>query len=192
MNSVIPDPAMMCTPICVLIVEDVQFDAELIAAELSAANFFPTWTRVDTERDYLSALELSPPDIILADYTMPHFGAQPALTLLQEHGLSIPFVVVSGTIGEMVAVALIKQGADDYVHKSRLNQLAPVVRRALAGIGKIVFFNGNRYRVVDFPSEPKTRRIGKGYPSVGCRSSGTDCRHVLASPKMLLQAATRR
>ena len=113
-----------------LILEDRPEDAELVVRELRRSGFDPIWERVETERDYLAHLS-PPPDIILADYTMPELDARLALRLLQERGLNVPFLVVSGTIGEDVAVDMIQQGAADYLLKDRLVRLGPAVRRAL-------------------------------------------------------------
>ena len=123
-----------------LIVEDSPLDAELMVHELRSRGFDLTWERVDTEADYLAALE-KPPEIILADYALPQFSGPRALELLQQQGLGIPFIAVSGTIGEEAAAAVIKQGATDYVLKSRLGRLGPAVMRALQGKRKIAYFS---------------------------------------------------
>ena len=123
-----------------LIVEDDLADAELMALELRRGGFDITWERVDSEPEYLDHLE-NPPDIVLADYSLPVFSAPRALALLQQQGLQIPFVVVSGTIGEEAAAAIMKQGAADYVLKSRLGRLGSVVVRALQGQRKIAYFS---------------------------------------------------
>ncbi len=114
----------------VLILEDRPEDAELMAHELRRSGFNPQWERVETEPDFLAHLD-PPPDIILADYTMPELDARRALQVLQERGLNVPFIVVSGTIGEEVAVAMIRQGAADYLLKDRLVRLGPAVKNAL-------------------------------------------------------------
>ena len=120
----------MPTPLRVLIVEDQPADAELILYELHREGFDPDWRRVETEPDYLACLG-SPPDVILSDYTMPQFDGLRALHLLQEHGLDIPFIVVSGTINEEMAVECLKGGAADYLLKDRLTRLGPAVQQAL-------------------------------------------------------------
>ncbi len=114
----------------VLIAEDKPADAELILRELRRSGFEPDWRRVDTEADYLQAL--APDfDIVLCDYEMQGFDAPRALRLLQERGFAIPFIIVSGTIGEETAVAAMKQGATDYLLKDRLTRLGEAVRHAL-------------------------------------------------------------
>ncbi len=136
----VKNPLSARQPLHMLLVEDSHDDAELIVHELSEAGFDLTWDRVETQDAYLTHLERSPA-IILADYSLPQFGGSRALELLQERGLSIPFIVVSGTIGEEAAAAVVKQGAADYVLKSRLNRLGSVVRRALQGERRIAYFS---------------------------------------------------
>ncbi|MGZ4731185.1 MAG: response regulator, partial [Terriglobales bacterium] len=127
-------------PLHALLVEDSADDAELMVHQLHQSGFDLTFDRVDTEADYLACLEKSPA-IILADYALPQFSGLRALDLLQQRGLAIPFIVVSGTIGEEAAAAVMKQGAADYVLKSRLNRLGPAVMRALQGERKIAYFS---------------------------------------------------
>ena len=85
---------------------------------------------METEADYLAALE-TPPDLILADWSLPQFSGLRALKLMRERGLDTPFVIVSGSIGEEAAVDALRQGASDYVLKDRPARLGPAVRRAL-------------------------------------------------------------
>ena len=120
----------MAIPLRVLILEDRPADAELMLHELRRAGFDPVWERVDTEADYLSRLDPAL-DLILADYSLPQFDGVRALHLLQERGLDIPFIIVSGTIGEEVAVAAMREGAADYLFKDRLTRLGPAVEQAL-------------------------------------------------------------
>ena len=117
-------------PLRVLIVEDRPADAELMLYELERAGFQPQWRRVETEADYLSQLQ-TVPDIILADHTLPEFGAPRALELLRASALDIPLIVVTGSISEEVAVARLKQGATDYIIKDRMTRLGDSVERAL-------------------------------------------------------------
>lgn len=118
------------TTLRVLIVEDNPDDAELMAMHLLEEGFQPDWQRVEGEAAYLSALE-TPPDLILADWSLPQFSGLRALHLLHERGLDIPFIIVSGSIGEEAAVDALRQGTYDYVLKDRLGRLGPAVRRAL-------------------------------------------------------------
>jgi len=120
----------MSTQIRVLILEDRAADAELMLHELRQAGFEPDWQRVETEPDYLAALETNP-DLILADWLLPHFSGLRALQLMNERDLDIPFIIVSGIIGEETAVDALRQGADDYVLKDRPARLGQAVGRAL-------------------------------------------------------------
>src|SRR5687768_9094186 len=123
----------------VLIVEDNPADAELVMWELTRAGFEPSGHRVETESEYLANLETEP-EIVLADYNLPRFSALRALQLLRERRLDIPFVVVSGTIGEEAAVAMMRQGAADYLLKNHLEGLGRTVTRALQGRRSIAYF----------------------------------------------------
>ena len=114
----------------IVVLEDRADDAELVISELRRNRFEPSWVRVETESAFLAALRPSP-DIILADYHMPQLEAPRALELLQSQNRDIPFIVVSGAIGEDAAVAIMRQGATDYLLKDRLKRLGPAVRRAL-------------------------------------------------------------
>lgn len=120
----------MSTNIRVLILEDRPEDAELMIHELRRSQFDPQWRRVDTESEYNAHLGWQP-DVILADYNMPLLDAPRALELLRELDLDIPFIVVSGAIGEDVAVAMMRRGATDYLLKDRLTRLGAAVRSAL-------------------------------------------------------------
>lgn len=123
-----------------LIVEDDAADAELMVAELHLSGFELAWVRVETEQEYIARLADSP-EIVLADYALPQFSGSRALELLQQFGLGIPFIVVSGTVGEEAAAAIIKRGATDYVLKSSLARLGPAVTRALQGQQKVAYFS---------------------------------------------------
>jgi PAS domain S-box-containing protein len=117
-------------PLRVLIAEDSPADAELILRELRRAGYEPAWERVDTEAAYLARLRPDL-DLILSDYDMPQFSGPRALELLQECGLEIPFIIISGTIGEETAVAMMQARATDYLLKDRLARLGTAVSQAL-------------------------------------------------------------
>ena len=121
----------------ILIVEDLASDAELMAYELRQANLTFTTRRVDNDQDFVRELEQFPPDLILSDYHLPRFNGPAALALAQEKCPDIPFIFVSGAIGEEVAVDNLKRGATDYVLKDRLFRLAPAVKRALREAAEI-------------------------------------------------------
>jgi PAS domain S-box-containing protein len=114
----------------ILIVEDRHDDAEIMVLALEADNFDVTWKRVETSEDYLRHL-LQDVDVVLADYTLPQFNASAALGILKDTGLDIPFIVVTGTVSEEIAVSCMKQGAADYLLKDRLSRLGEAVRQAV-------------------------------------------------------------
>ena len=117
-------------PIRLLIAEDEPADVELLIRELARAGYAPEWRRVDTESSFLTELA-APTDVIISDNSMPSFSAARALELLKERAMRVPFIVVSRAIGEEQAVALIRDGADDYVMKDRLARIGPAVRHVL-------------------------------------------------------------
>jgi two-component system, cell cycle sensor histidine kinase and response regulator CckA len=115
----------------ILIVEDNPADADLVVRELRRSGFEFDWQRVDTEAAYLARLNPGL-HLILSDYQMPQFSGLRALELLkQKPALDIPFIIVSGTIGEELAVMAMQQGAADYLLKDRIARLGPAVSRAL-------------------------------------------------------------
>ncbi len=117
-------------PLRVLILEDLPADARLVVSELRRAGYDPQWERVETEEEYLTRLETLP-DLILADYNLPQFDAPRALQCLRKLRLDIPFIIVSGSIGEEIAVAAMREGATDYLLKDRLGRLGQAVAQAL-------------------------------------------------------------
>jgi len=115
----------------VLLVEDVQSDADLLIRHLTRSKFTVGHRRVDTAQAMRQALTDGTWDLILCDYTMPQFDAPAALEVYREYGLDIPFIVVSGTIGEETAVAMMRAGAHDYLLKGNLGRLVPAIEREL-------------------------------------------------------------
>jgi len=115
----------------VLLVEDSPDDAELVLQELIAAGLKPELRRVDSAAGMIDALAQQAWDIVISDYNLPGFSGTDALDLVRQHSNYIPFIVVSGRIGEEEAVAMMKAGADDYVMKDRLMRLVPAVERSL-------------------------------------------------------------
>jgi len=113
----------------VLQVEDSIDDAELVLLELERARYQLESRRVATPDEYLEALEADEWDVILSDFTMPYFSGKQALDLLKEQDLDIPFIIVSGSLGEDVAVEVMKAGAHDFFAKGNLTRLASAVER---------------------------------------------------------------
>jgi PAS domain S-box-containing protein len=118
----------------ILILEDDDADAELIQHELRKANIAFKSQRVDTREAFQKKLFDFEPDLILADYTLPAFDGSSALRMVKEKYPDVPFIFVSGTIGEDFAIESLKSGATDYVLKDRLSRLAPAVDRALSEV----------------------------------------------------------
>jgi PAS domain S-box-containing protein len=115
----------------VLIVEDSEDDTLLTLRELRRGGYTLDYVRVDTPQTMHSVLKQQPWDIVIADYTLPAFSAPEALKLLQSLKLDLPFIIVSGTIGEDIAVTAMKAGAHDYIIKGNLVRLVPAVEREL-------------------------------------------------------------
>ncbi len=121
----------MKTPLRVLIVEDSEIDAELVLRQLEESEYSIHFERVETAKHMKAALEKQTWDIVISDYKLPGFNAPAALALLQKTKLDIPFIVVSGNIGEEDAVELMKAGAHDYLMKDKLARLVPLIKREL-------------------------------------------------------------
>lgn len=127
----------MSVPLRLLLLEDDAADAELTLSELRRSGFEVAWERVFNESDYRAALQYAAaghaPDLILADYNLPQFNALEALRLLLDSHLTVPFIIVTGALGEERAVECMRQGATDYLLKDRLGRLGSAVQRALDG-----------------------------------------------------------
>lgn len=111
--------------------EDDATDAELTRHTLRKGGFHFVLTRVETEDDYIRQLDEDPPDLILSDYSLPGFDGYAALNIAKDKCAATPFIFVTGTMGEEVAIETLKNGATDYVLKTRLGRLVPAVHRAL-------------------------------------------------------------
>src|SRR5688500_2963885 len=116
---------MMRRPLRVLLVEDSADDAELLLHELERGGYDVVHRRVETDPDMRAALASASWDLVISDYVMPEFSGPRALSVLRDSGVDLPFIIVSGTIGEEIAVEALKAGADDYLIKGRLARLAP-------------------------------------------------------------------
>src|SRR6478735_2061512 len=126
------DPARA---IRLLIVEDVKADAERALYQLGRAGLDCVWRRVETEQELVAALAEFEPTVILSDFSLPQFDGMSALGIARVHAPGIPFIFLSGTIGEEAAIEALHAGAVDYVLKENLARLAPALRRAIHGAG---------------------------------------------------------
>ena len=128
-----PAPAPDARPLRLLLIEDYEEDALLLVRHLRRHGYALDFRRVETPGQLTDALdEPAPWDLVLADYTLPSFGAREALAMIQQRGLDVPFIIVSGTIDEVSAVNAMRAGAHDYVLKGHLDRLFPAIERELA------------------------------------------------------------
>jgi signal transduction histidine kinase/FixJ family two-component response regulator len=121
----------MGAPLLTLIVEDSENDALLLQRELSKAGFAPSPRRVESEAELREALEAAPWDIVLSDYSLPQFDGRRAFDIVRDFDPDLPFIIISGTIGEEVAVETMRAGVHDYLMKNNLKRLGAAVQRAL-------------------------------------------------------------
>jgi diguanylate cyclase (GGDEF)-like protein/PAS domain S-box-containing protein len=121
----------MTEPLRILVAEDSESDAELVQRELKRGGLDFQSRRVQTEPDFRRELEDFRPDLVISDFSMPQFNGRTALAIARESRADIPFIFISGTIGENVAVDMMKAGADDYVMKNNLARLLPALKREL-------------------------------------------------------------
>jgi PAS domain S-box-containing protein len=121
----------MKTTLRVLIIEDSEDDTLLVVHQIEKGEYEIEYVRVETPGEMQAMLNDRTWDIVLSDYKMPHFNGIEALSLLKETGIDIPFIIISGTIGEELAVKAMKAGAQDYIMKNNLNRLLPAINREL-------------------------------------------------------------
>src|SRR5258706_10459360 len=121
----------MAEPLRILVAEDSETDAELVQRELKRGGLDFQSRRVQTEPDFRRELDEFRPDLVISDFSMPQFNGRTALAIARESRADIPFIFISGTIGENVAVDMMKAGADDYVMKNNLARLVPALKREL-------------------------------------------------------------
>jgi diguanylate cyclase (GGDEF)-like protein/PAS domain S-box-containing protein len=145
--------------LCVLILEDNPIDAELLLAALRRSGFDPEFERVETEAAFRASLA-KPFDLILSDYALPQFDGLRALKLVRSLGIDVPFILVSGSVGEETAVTAMREGADDYLLKDRITRLGDAVRQAL---------------------ERRRLRAGKEHAEAAARSSESRFRQLAES-----------
>ncbi len=147
-----------------LIIEDSVDDTFLIVRELQKGGYMITYERVETEHTLKKALFEDHWDLIISDHSLPFFSAPAALHVLKESGIDLPFIIVSGTIGDEVAVAAMREGAHDYVMKDNLSRLVAVVERSLSDAE-----NRARKRRVELAlreSEARFKRLAENAPDL--------------------------
>jgi len=123
------------TPLRVLLVEDSEDDAQLLLREIKRGGYDVEFERVETTDAMKTALSRQMWDAIICDYSLPHFGAPQALAVLKESEHDLPFIIVSGTIGEESAVSALKAGAHDFIVKGSMARLIPAIQRELKEAG---------------------------------------------------------
>jgi PAS domain S-box-containing protein len=126
----------MSSPVRILCLENDLADAELLQNTVETEGIACAMTRVETEGDFRAALQQGEFDLILADYTLPSFDGLSALKIVRQELLDVPFIFVSGTLGEEVAIEALKMGATDYVFKTKLSRLVPAIHRAMREAGE--------------------------------------------------------
>ncbi|MEY4762302.1 MAG: hypothetical protein RLZZ200_2158 [Pseudomonadota bacterium] len=135
-----------------LIVDDSAADAELLVRQLTRDGFDVEWSRVDNAADLRNALQQDTWGVILCDFSMPGFGGPEALQILRGTGKDVPFILVTGAIGEEAAVDMMKAGAQDFVLKGRISRLGPVLDRELREA------QGRRQQRIDLAARVEAQR----------------------------------
>ncbi len=152
-------------------VEDCPSDSELIVSEIKQNEINIDYTRVTTEDELMNALNKEYPDIILADYQLPNYNGKKALKTCASLYPDIPFIVISGTLGEERAVELLKYGASDYILKQNLTRLVPAIKYALNQ--KKLVLDNRKAEIKLMQSERKYRNIFETIQDVFCRTDLT-------------------
>lgn len=167
-------------PLTILLLEDTDTDAELVERALRRGGLDFRLRRVDSESAFRSELGGWRPEVILADYRLPGFSGLDALRIAREHDREVPFLIVSGTLGDEKAVEVLKLGATDYILKDRLSRLVPAIERAL---------DDNRQRGEQRSVEAQLERARR-MDSLG-RVAGTIA-HEMNNVLMTMESATAR
>jgi signal transduction histidine kinase len=184
----------MSSPLRILYLEDDLADAELVHESLEADGMTCELTRVEAEGEFRAALQRGGFDLIVADYTLPSFDGLSALRIVRQQLADVPFIFVSGTLGEEVAIDALKMGATDYVFKTRLSRLAPAIRRAVREARERVELRQQRDRLRQLEAElahmDRVSIVGElaasiahevNQPLSGIVSSGSACLRWLAA-----------
>src|ERR1051325_6793457 len=126
----------MKIPLKVLIVEDSKDDTELLVHSLRQAGYQPAYVQVQNAKAMRQQLDKEPWDLVISDYVIPGFGGIDALKVAHDSGHEAPFIIVSGKIGEDVAIEALQAGANDYLLKDRLTRIGPAIDRALKEVAQ--------------------------------------------------------
>jgi len=157
----------------ILVIEDSEDDALLVLHQIKNGGYDIEYDLVQTAETMKAALHEKKWDIVLSDYVMPHFNGLEALALLKESGIDIPFIVISGTIGEDVAVEAMKGGAHDYIMKNNLQRLLPAIDRELREAANRAKRKRAEFQLIE--SEQKFRSLAESSPDNIIRYD-TECR----------------
>ena len=192
----------MNAPLRILYLENDLADAELVHETLEADGIACELTRVEAEGEFRAALRRGGFDLILADYTLPAFDGLSALRIVRQQLADVPFIFVSGTLGEEVAIDALKMGATDYVFKTRLSRLVPAIHRAMREAGERVELRQQRERLRQLEAElahmDRVSIVGElaasiahevNQPLSGIVSSGSACLRWLAADPPNLEEA---
>ena len=192
----------MSSPLRILYLENDLADAELVQETLEADGIACELTRVEAEGAFRAALRRGGFDLILADYTLPAFDGLSALRIVRQQRADVPFIFVSGTLGEEVAIDALKMGATDYVFKTRLSRLVPAIHRAMREAGERVELRQQRERLRQLEAElahmDRVSIVGElaasiahevNQPLSGIVSSGSACLRWLAADPPNLEEA---
>jgi diguanylate cyclase (GGDEF)-like protein/PAS domain S-box-containing protein len=165
----------------VLMVEDRSEDAELLVMEMRRHGLPVLTRRVETEVEYLEALDNFGPDLILSDYTLPGFDGPLALQIARQQRPDTPFIFVSGTIGEERAIEALRQGAVDYVLKDSRARLVPAIERALQEVANR---DARRWALRELEESEERFRFAMHYSSVGTALVAPDGRWLSVNPAL--------
>jgi len=192
----------MTPPLSILYLENDPADAELVEETLEADGIACELTRVEAEGEFRAALRRDGFDVILADYTLPAFDGLSALRIVRQQRADVPFIFVSGTLGEEVAIDALKMGATDYVFKTRLSRLVPAIHRAMREMRERVELRQQRERLRQLEAElahmERVSIVGElaasiaheiNQPLSGVVSSGSACLRWLAADPPNLEEA---
>ena len=171
----------------ILVVEDSEDDALLVLHQIKSEGYDVDSERVQTAETMKAALLGKKWDIVLSDYMMPHFNGIEALSILKDSGIDIPFIIISGTIGEEIAVKAMKSGAHDYLMKDNLKRLLPAIERELREAESRAERKRAELQLIE--SEQKFRSLAESSPDNIIRYD-TECRAVYINRNMSLTVAS--